>query len=131
MQATYKVQPKAGPSGRWLLTSSFLVSCAITAVASADIAISSLAPIILYMTAAAGIDASPYLVAQVTAAHIWSGLLSVSAFPNMVVAEAYGIRFFTYLRWSLLPCIGEAHSTLQVHNCHVQNKNHHIQAALL
>lgn len=53
------------------------------------------------------LDPVPYLVAEYVAANICSTLLYIGNPTNIIVAQAYQMTFLGYMKWSVLPTIGE------------------------
>ena len=53
------------------------------------------------------LDPVPYLVAEYVAANICSTLLYIGNPTNIIVAQAYQMTFLGYMKWSVLPTVGE------------------------
>lgn len=90
----------------WIVWLSFwaLSSC-MTIATSNDIVILTLTPIIIYFTSFMKLDPIPFLMAEFHAANTFSFLLYIGNPTNIIVAQAYGLKFFEYFLWMLLPSI--------------------------
>lgn len=95
----------AGNSGRRLFVYFFALSSILTVFTSNDIVILTLTPIICYHARNTNSDPIPYLIAQFFAANIWSMALYIGNPTNIIVAQAYQIRFLEYTRWMGLPTV--------------------------
>lgn len=95
----------AGNSGRRLFVCFFLLSSILTVFTSNDIVILTLTPIICYHAKNTNSNPVPYLIAQFFAANIWSMALYIGNPTNIIVAQAYQIRFLEYTTWMGLPTV--------------------------
>jgi arsenical pump membrane protein len=95
----------AGNSGRRLFIYFFALSSILTVFTSNDIVILTLTPIICYHAKNTNSNPVPYLIAQFFAANIWSMALYIGNPTNIIVAQAYQIRFLEYTTWMGLPTV--------------------------
>ena len=96
-----KITYASRSNGRVLFLLYYLLSSCITTFMSNDVCIITLTPIICYFANAAGLDPVPYLISLYVAANICSVMLYI------IVAQAYQMTFLGYMKWSVLPTIGE------------------------
>jgi len=102
-----KITYASRSNGRVLFLLYYLLSSCITTFMSNDVCIITLTPIICYFANAAGLDPVPYLISLYVAANICSVMLYIGNPTNIIVAQAYQMTFLGYMKWSVLPTIGE------------------------
>lgn len=91
-----RIMTAAGTSGRRLFVYFYLLAGVMTIVASNDIVVLTLTPIIMYFSAATKTDPIPFVVAIFTSANTWSIVLVIGAASNIIVAQATGLTFNSY-----------------------------------
>lgn len=91
-----KVLVAANGSGRKIFIYFYVLSAIMTIFTSNDIVILVLTPIICYICNYTKIDPVPYLISQFFAANLWSIFLVIGNPTNIIVAEAYQLRFLEY-----------------------------------
>jgi arsenical pump membrane protein len=102
-----KLTKASNGSGQLLFISYYLLSSVTTCFTSNDIVVMTLTPIICYFSAAAKADPIPFLVAEFTAANLWSMALFIGNPTNIIAAQAYNMTFIGYSKWMILPTVGE------------------------
>ncbi len=108
----FKISKSAGNSGIKLFIYIYFLSSILTIFTSNDIVILTLTPIIIYFCNYTKINPIPYIIAQFFAANIWSIALYIGNPTNIIVAQAYGLSFLGYLKWSIFPTISAGLLTL-------------------
>ncbi len=102
----------AKSSGVRLFLAFYAVVSLLTIVTSNDIIILSFTPFIYYFTKRAEVDPTPYLVAEFFGANTWSIMLYIGNPTNIVMASAFGLDFFEYFRWMVLPTLAAGAASL-------------------
>ena len=102
---SYKAVRAAG-SAKTVFATIFVLSTVVAIVASNDIVVLTLTPIVIHVTRLLGVkDAIPFLIAEFFAANVWSALLYVGNPTNIIVADAFGVSFLEFSQWMTLPAI--------------------------
>jgi len=104
MAARYALR-SSGTDGRRLFHAIYATVSVLTVFTSNDIVILTFTPFVYYFARGAGLDPTPYLVAEFFAANTWSMLLVIGNPTNILLAGASGMDFVLYLRWMALPTI--------------------------
>nr|KAJ3410336.1 hypothetical protein HK105_002953 [Polyrhizophydium stewartii] len=94
---------KSGRSGVRLFAYFYALASIVTVVASNDVVVLTLTPIICYFAAALKIDPMPFLIAEFHAANTWSSVLLIGNPTNLIVGQKYGLGFLEYSAWMVLP----------------------------
>ncbi|ORX93348.1 hypothetical protein K493DRAFT_223454 [Basidiobolus meristosporus CBS 931.73] len=100
------VTKRSGTSGRWLFFYFYLLALVLAALTSNDVVILTFTPILVYFGRSVEVDPKPFLMAEFIAANTASMALYIGNPTNIVVAQAYGISFFQYSAWMILPFLG-------------------------
>ena len=105
---------RSGRSATRLFYAFWLVTSAVTVVASNDVAILTLTPIICHFARKMRVDPVPFLLTEFMAANIWSMTLFIGNPTNIIVGVAYRMSFVGYTLWMGLPAVlcGAAHVLL-------------------
>lgn len=105
---------RSGRSATRLFYAFWLVTSAVTVVASNDVAILTLTPIICHFARKMRVDPVPFLLTEFMAANIWSMTLFIGNPTNIIVGVAYRMSFVGYTLWMGLPALlcGAAHVAL-------------------
>ncbi|KAJ9056776.1 hypothetical protein DSO57_1029580 [Entomophthora muscae] len=100
------VVTKCGKSGTRLFIGFFFLTVFIGALASNDVVILTLSPLICYLSQALSIDPWSFLIAEFVAANTSSMALYVGNPTNVVVSMAYDISFLKYSQLFTFPFLG-------------------------
>jgi Na+/H+ antiporter NhaD/arsenite permease-like protein len=79
----------------------FASTALMTMVASSDIVIMTLTPLILQFSKSNLIDPTPFLILTFFSANFWSSLLLVSNPTNLIIGQAFDISFLRFCRLSV------------------------------
>ncbi|KAJ3357229.1 hypothetical protein HDU83_008042 [Entophlyctis luteolus] len=90
---------------RWLFASFFFLSAALTIVASNDVVVLTVTPILLHFAQTASVDAVPFLMASFCVCNVASMALYVGNPTNVIVAQATGINVLEYTKVMGLPTV--------------------------
>eukprot|EP00474_Spongospora_subterranea_P010774 CRZ11232.1 hypothetical protein [Spongospora subterranea] len=95
----------AGSSYKKIFVYIFILATFLTVFTSNDIVILTLTPIVCHLSADAALDPIPLLFVQFFSANTVSTIFFFSNPTNIVVSDAYGLTFWSYVQWMLLPSI--------------------------
>eukprot|EP00727_Mastigamoeba_balamuthi_P008050 m51a1_g3866 hypothetical protein (563) ;mRNA; r:425037-427177 len=93
----------SGASARKLFFWFWVVSSLVTLLASNDVSILTVTPIVCHFTRKMHLDPTPYLLTQFMASNIWSMFLEIGNPTNIIVGVAYRMTFLGYSAWMALP----------------------------
>ncbi|KAI8921583.1 arsenical pump membrane protein-domain-containing protein [Entophlyctis helioformis] len=94
---------RSGSSGARLFLALYLLSSIVTVVASNDVVVLTLTPILCYFAKALQVDPVPMLIAVFHAANTWSSVLIIGNPTNLIVGQKYGLGFIDYTAWMIVP----------------------------
>ncbi|KAI0223725.1 hypothetical protein L0F63_002752 [Massospora cicadina] len=100
------VVTRCGKSGVGLFIGLFFLTIFIGAIASNDVVILTLSPLICYLSLTLSIDPWPFLIAEFVAANTASMALYIGNPTNVVISMAYDISFLRYSKLLSLPFLG-------------------------
>jgi Na+/H+ antiporter NhaD/arsenite permease-like protein len=104
----------SGGSGKLLFVNLYLLNSLVTIVASNDVVVLTLTPIVIYFSEILQLNPLPYLFAGFHAANTASTLLLIGNATNIIVGESMGIGFILYVAWMCIPTIGASISSFLV-----------------
>lgn len=90
---------KSGTSAKKLYAYFWIVTSFVTVVASNDVAILTITPIICHFTQKMRLNPIPFLLMEFMAANIWSMTLFIGNPTNIIVGIAYKMSFVGYTMW--------------------------------
>ena len=90
---------RSGRSAKKLYAYFWAVTSFVTVVASNDVAILTITPIICHFTQKMRLDPVPFLLMEFMAANIWSMTLFIGNPTNIIVGIAYKMSFVGYTMW--------------------------------
>lgn len=90
---------KSGTSAKKLYAYFWAVTSFVTVVASNDVAILTITPIICHFTKKMRLNPIPFLLMEFMAANIWSMTLFIGNPTNIIVGIAYKMSFVGYTLW--------------------------------
>lgn len=100
-----KVLKKASGNQKELFMLLYITVSVLTVFTSNDVIILTFTPFIIYFCKNANVKATPYLLAEFTAANTWSMALMIGNPTNIYIATSAGIDFLGYLKVMLLPTL--------------------------
>eukprot|EP00461_Guttulinopsis_vulgaris_P000253 UN00253 len=89
-----------------LFTLLFIISAVFGCLASSHIVVMTLTPLIMSICHYTQISALPYLYTSFYASNLSSLLLIIGNPTNIIIADGFGISFFDFLKFMILPTIG-------------------------
>ncbi|AMW32353.1 arsenic transporter [Fervidobacterium islandicum] len=92
-------------TGKKLFVNLVLIAGVLTIFTSNDIVTLTLTPIIVYISQYAGINPIPYLISVFFASNTWSMFFYIGNPTNVIVAQAYSLKFNQYTKLMFLPTI--------------------------
>jgi Na+/H+ antiporter NhaD/arsenite permease-like protein len=104
----------SGGSGKRLFFNLYLLNALVTIIASNDVVVLTLTPIVIYFSETLQLNPLPFLVAGFHAANTASTLLLIGNATNIIVGESMGIGFVLYAIWMCAPTIGASISSFLV-----------------
>ncbi len=81
------------------------LAAVMTIFTSNDIVTLTLTPIVAYIAKYSGVNPIPFLISIFFASNTWSMLFYIGNPTNVIVAQAYSLKFFEYARHMFLPTL--------------------------
>ncbi len=101
----YKLVLASKEKGILLYLNLVLLTGIMTVFTSNDIVTLTLTPIVAYIARYSGINPIPFLVSIFFASNTWSMLFYIGNPTNVIVAQAYSLKFFEYASQMFLPTV--------------------------
>ncbi|AEH50586.1 ArsB/NhaD family transporter [Pseudothermotoga thermarum] len=101
----YKLVLASKENGVRLYFNLVFLTAIMTIFTSNDIVTLTLTPIVAYIARYSGINPIPFLISIFFASNTWSMIFYIGNPTNVIVAQAYSLRFFEYAKYMLLPTL--------------------------
>jgi arsenical pump membrane protein len=100
-----KLAKKAGNSGSLAYLFYYALSAILALLASNDIVVLTMTPILLKFTSLVKVDPFPFILAKFFALNLWGAGLLTGNPTNIIISIALKISFPQFIKWMLLPTI--------------------------